>query len=88
MPNTPKNENGFIQLIMMGEFIRQIWVKLLISSEIWFTIELNKDIMLVLTTAKNEEDPIENEVDNTKYQYFKHSRAANAAFSGWIWPKF
>ena len=27
-PNTPKNENGLIQMIMMGESIRQIWVKL------------------------------------------------------------
>ena len=26
-PNTPKNESGLIQLIMMGETIRQIWVK-------------------------------------------------------------
>ena len=26
-PNTPKNESGLIQLIMMGESIRQIWVK-------------------------------------------------------------
>ena len=24
---TPKNESGLIQLIMMGESIRQIWVK-------------------------------------------------------------
>ena len=26
-PNTPKNESGLTQLIMMGECIRQIWVK-------------------------------------------------------------
>ena len=26
-PNTPKNESGLIQLMMMGESIRQIWVK-------------------------------------------------------------
>ena len=26
-PNTPKNDSGLIQLIMMGESIRQIWVK-------------------------------------------------------------
>ena len=25
-PNTPKNESGLLQLIMMGESIRQIWV--------------------------------------------------------------
>ena len=25
-PNTPKNESGLTQLIMMGESIRQIWV--------------------------------------------------------------
>ena len=25
-PNTPKNESGITQLIMMGESIRQIWV--------------------------------------------------------------
>ena len=37
--------------------------------------------MVVLLTAKNEEDLIKNEgaVNNTKYQIFKHSRAANAA---------
>ena len=27
-PNTPKNESGLIQLIMMGESIRQIWVNI------------------------------------------------------------
>ena len=26
-PKTPKNESGLIQLIMIGESIRQIWVK-------------------------------------------------------------
>ena len=26
-PNTHKNQSGLIQLIMMGESIRQIWVK-------------------------------------------------------------
>ena len=26
-PNTPKNESGLIRLIMIGESIRQIWVK-------------------------------------------------------------
>ena len=30
-PNTPKNESGLTQLIMMGESIRQIWVKSEIS---------------------------------------------------------
>ena len=27
-PNTPKNKSGLIQLIMMGESILQIWVKI------------------------------------------------------------
>ena len=26
IPNTHKNESGLIQLIMMGESIRQIWI--------------------------------------------------------------
>ena len=26
-PNTPKNESGLIRMIMMGESIRQTWVK-------------------------------------------------------------
>ena len=26
-PNTPKNESGLTELVMIGEFIRQIWVK-------------------------------------------------------------
>ena len=26
--NTPKNESGLIQLLMMGKSIRQIWVEL------------------------------------------------------------
>ena len=29
-PNTPTNESGLIQLIMMGESIRQIWVNLIV----------------------------------------------------------
>ena len=27
-PNTPKNESGLTQMIIMGESIRQIWVKM------------------------------------------------------------
>ena len=29
----PKNESGLVQLIMIGEFIRQIWVRLLIHTK-------------------------------------------------------
>ena len=44
--------------------------------------------MVVLVNTKNDKDPIKNEgasADNTKYQFFQHSRAANSTINCGIW---
>ena len=53
--------------------------------------ELIQDIMVVLHTCKNDEDPIKNEdarVLTRLYVIFRPSRAANSEVSGVILPKF
>ena len=51
-PNTPKNEKGLIQMIMMGESIRQIWVNcfLFYIKAHWLTSRVNlKEIPICIT---------------------------------------
>ena len=55
--------------------------------------EIIRDIIVVLLTCKNEEDPIKNEAARVLTRlyivfFFRRSRAANAEVSGDILPKF
>ena len=54
--------------------------------------ELVRDIIVVILTCMNEEDPIINEggrvLARLKFDFFRRSRAANSEVSGGIPPKF
>ena len=60
-----------------------------VRSLIWSKFELIRDIVVILATCKNEEDPQRcYSGHSTKYGFFKHSRAYNSAVRGRIWSKF
>ena len=50
MPNTPKNESGLFQWIMMGQSIRQIWVNTFKPGGTW-TDSIAPDVLLKKTVS-------------------------------------
>ena len=51
-----------------------------------------RDIVVILVTCKNEEDPLKNKdarvATTQNMDFFKHSRADNSAFRSPSWSKF
>ena len=62
-----------------------------VRGRIWSKFELIRDVINVLVTFKNKEDPFKNEgarVATTLNIDFSQSRADNSAVKGRIWLKF
>ena len=63
-----------------------------VQGQIWLKFELIQDVMVILVTSKNEENPIKIEgarvatIQNIDFSNTKG--AGNSAVSGRIWPKF
>ena len=60
-----------------------------VRGRIWPKFELIRDVVVILVTCKNEEDPLKNkDARVATTQNFKHSTADNSTVRSQIWSKF